>query len=380
MKLKLKHFLLVAILIFLPIFSLQADNEETKGTIFVAADEVIAGNLLAYGKNIIIDGLVSGDLIVATSNLSVSGRVEGDIIALASDINIEGEVGGNIRVIANSVNINSAVARNVIALGSQVVVGEKTKIGWDLIVAALNSNIRGIVSGSLDLYGGSIFVSAKIGENANFRIYNNKENEGLVLDKSATINGNLNYYSKKDIALKNTSVVSGEISHNNFKYNNKLEDNNWWWMRLFSILSLLFIGFILISSFPKYSRKLIFQLEQNPFRSLAWGMVIFLILPPIAILSTLTIIGIPFALVIISLWLISIFIGQSIAALILGDVLIKKVLKTNYHILFWPLLLGVIIISLLFSIPWFGWIINLLSVWLGLGSVLLYVNNKSKNI
>lgn len=380
MQLKLKHFLLIAFLVFLPIFSINADDGEEKGTIFVASDEIISGNLLAYGENIIIDGIISGDLMVLTSNLSVNGRVEGDIIALAQDIDIEGEVGGNIRVIANSVIINGAVARNVNAFGSQVILGENSKIGWDLIVAAFKSNIRGTVSGGVDAYANSIFVSAKVGENANFRIYNNKENGGLFLDKSATINGNLNYYAKNDIALSNSSVVSGEINHNNFKTSNKLKDNNWWWMRLFSILSLLFIGLIIISTLSKHSQKLIFQFKQSPTKALLWGMLSFLILPPIAIVSALTIIGIPFSLVILSLWLVSIFLGQSLAALILGDILIKKVLQTNYRSLFWPLLLGVIIISLLFSIPWFGWLINLISIWLGLGSILLYVSNKSKNI
>lgn len=380
MRLVVKHFLLITFLVFVPFFSLQADEPEIKGTIFVASDEIISGNLLAYSKNIIIDGVVSGDLIVATSNLNVSGRVEGDIIALAQDISIDGEVGGNIRVVANSVSINSVVARNVNAFGSQVVIGDKSKIGWDLIVGSVNSTVRGIVSGGVNIYGNSIFVSAKVGEHANFRVYNNKENEGLQLDKTATINGNLNYRSSKNITLSNSSVVSGEINHTKFKSSNKLSDNNWWWTRLFSILSLLFIGLIIVSLAPKYSRNVMFQFKQSPTRSILWGLIIFLILPPLFILSTLTIIGIPLALVLLSLWLVSIFVGQSLSALILGDVLIKKVLAVNYHSLFWPLLLGVIIISLLFSIPWFGWILNLLSIWLGLGSILLYVNNKSKNI
>ena len=77
MQLKLKHFLLIAFLVFLPIFSINADDGEEKGTIFVASDEIISGNLLAYGENIIIDGIISGDLIVLTSNLSVYFKILG---------------------------------------------------------------------------------------------------------------------------------------------------------------------------------------------------------------------------------------------------------------------------------------------------------------
>jgi cytoskeletal protein CcmA (bactofilin family) len=380
MKSKLSKIIILAVLLLLPIFVLKAAESENKGTIFVASDETITGNLLAAGESVIIDGVISGDLIAAANSIAVTGRIEGDIIGLAQDISIEGEVGGNIRVVGNSVFINSAISRNLNAFGSKVVIGKDARIGWDAIIGSLDSTIRGYIDGHLDSYSQKTFISGKVGKNANLRIYNKALGEGLILDKETIINGDLNYSAKNKIDLNNEAVVSGEINFKTLEKKERDSASTWLWGRLFAFLSIIFIGLIFVFIIPRYSRRFISQAKTKTGFSFLWGAAAVLIIPPLSLIIAFTIIGLPLALILISLWLAGIFIGKTMAALILGTIIVKEIFKKEQIHLFWPLLFGAIILSLLFSIPWLGWMINLTAIWLGWGSILLYIANKPKNI
>lgn len=379
MKLKFSIPIVLVALILMPIFALKADGDNKNSTVYVASDETVSGNLIAASESIIIDGLVSGDLIVAANHISVTGRVEGDIIAVGQEIAIDGEVGGNIRVVADSVTINGVITRNVNAFGSKVLIGTEARIGWDVLIAAVDSTVRGNINGSLDTYAKNNFIAGKIGKNANIRAYNPSE-PGIILDKEATVNGDLNYYAKEKFNLKNVSGVSGEVNFNQIKDNTRTPTTSWLWSRVFTLLSLLFIGLIFVAIIPKYTSQFLFEAKNRTLATFLFGAGMFLLLPPLVIVIALTIIGLPLALILSALWLAGIFIGKAMAAIIFGDVIIKNIFKRDYKHIFWPLLLGVLLLTLLFSIPWFGWIVNLVAIWLGLGSILSYVTNKSKNI
>lgn len=379
MKVKFRVVLIVLTIILIPMFALKADNSDKKSTIFVASDETVSGNLIAASESVIIDGLVSGDLIVAANHISVTGRVEGDIIAVGQEITIDGEVGGNIRVAANSVTINGSITRNLNILGSKVLIGEDARIGWDALVAAVDSTIRGNITGSLDTYAKNNFIAGKIGKNANIRAYNVNDS-GIIIDKDATVNGNFTYSARNEFDLNNTSGISGEISFNQLKNEARSPASSWLWGRVFTLLSLLFIGLIFVAIIPKFTNQFLLEAKNRTISTFLFGAGIFLLLPPLAIITALTIIGLPLALILSTLWIAGIFIGKAVAAIIIGDVVIKNILKKNYRHIFWPLLLGVILFTLLFSIPWFGWIVNLIAIWLGLGSILSYVANKPKDI
>ena len=379
MKSKFTVLTLFFLLLFIPFFALKAQNDNPKGTVFVSSEENITGNLLAAGDSIIVDGVIGGDLIVAANYITVSGRVEGDIIAIGQNINIDGEVGGNIRVIGNTIIINGNVTRNVNAFGSQVIIGDNSRIGWDVILGGIDSSIRGNVIGSLDSYSQKTFISGKIGKNTNIKIINNNE-AGLIIDQNAIINGDLNYSSKSKINLTNSENVSGEISWNQMDVRRKSPFYNWLWEIAFSFLSILFIGLFFVFITPYYSRGFILEIKNKKWKPILIGALFTLITLPLAIVVAFTIIGLPLSLILLSLWLAGLFVGKTIAAIILGELMTTKILKRSSIHLFWPLLIGAIIISLLFSIPWFGWIINLIIIWLGLGSILSYVANKPKNI
>jgi hypothetical protein len=85
---------------------------------------------------------------------------------------------------------------------------------------------------------------------------------------------------------------------------------------------------------------------------------IFLIVTPFALLLTLiTVIGIPIAMIAGMLYLVILYFGQVIAGLWIGRMLIARFRGAEAASTFFlPLLLGVLLIWFIRLIPFFGWL------------------------
>lgn len=380
MKGKITKILLFLALILLPVASLYAADAKTGDSVYISKDEIVAGNLYAAGNSITIDGNISGDLIAAAQIITVNGRIEGDIIAAAQTITINGEVGGNIRVAGNSVTLNGPVERNVNVFGSNIVLGATSKTGWDVFVAGATLESRGTIEGGLLGKVGRALISGKIAKNVNLNISENSISEGLIISPDATIAGNVVYSSKRLAQVSDKSTIGGKIEQKI----PETRENNWiaLWAgtRIYVIFSTLLVGLVLVLLGKKTTPKIIQKIEDKPFQALLPGLVIMFIIPPIALFLAFTVIGIPLALIIIALWLAAIFIAKIFTAILLGEIILHSLIKKHDARLIWSLILGVIICSLLFAIPFVGWIISLIAVWLGLGGIYLYASNQFRNL
>jgi cytoskeletal protein CcmA (bactofilin family) len=366
-------------LIAWPLSSLKAATTNAGQAVFIANNEVISGNLFAAGDSITVDGVISGDLIAGAKSITVNGRVEGDVIAAAQNITINGEVGGNVRVVGNIITINGTVARNINILGSEVILSDKARIGWDVILMASTAQIKGIIDGSLNTYCKQTIISGKIGKTATLKAYDENQAQSIIISSGAIINGDLNYTAKNKADIKTGAEISGQTNYHTPPVKEKDNITVWAWGRLFSILSMILIGLIFIFIIPKNTTKFINDLKTKPGKLLLIGVIVLLITPPLTLILALTIIGIPLAAILISIWVAVIFLAQALIAIFTGELIIKELMKIQTP-MFWSLLLGVIIISLLFSLPLVGWLINLIITALGVGSILFYVTNQFKNI
>ncbi len=380
MKSKITKILLLLALILLPLGAVKAMDTKTGNSIYVAKDEIVTGNLYAAGNTITIDGTVSGDLIAAAQTINVNGRVEGDIIAAAQTINVNGEVGGNVRVAGNAITLNGAVARNVNIFGSNLVLGPNSQIGWDVYAAGASLDARGAINGSLSGSTGRALVSGKIGKDLNLKMSENNLSEGLIISPEASVGGEVNYTAKKSAQISEKANIGGKISQTV----PQTKTNNWLavfvWAKLYAIFSALVVGLVLVFLGKKITPKILEKIEAKPLRVLLPGLVIMFILPPIALVLAFTIIGIPLALIISAWWLVAIYVAKVFTAILVGQVILKKLIKKGDPLLIWSLVLGVIICWLLFAIPFVGWILGLIAIWLGLGGIWTYASGQFKNL
>jgi cytoskeletal protein CcmA (bactofilin family) len=377
----LKIFLpLTLVVIILPVAAAKALNVKTDNSFYLAKEEITSGNLLATGKNITIDGTVSGDLIVAAQTLSVTGRVDGDIIAAAQTINVTGEVGGNVRVLGNHVSLDGPIIRNVNVVGNNFLLGRQGHVGWDVLALTAKTEIRGDIDGNLNGRTQDALIYGKIGKNINLNLSADNLNPSLVLSPESVVNGDVIYTSKTAAKVYDQATVSGNI-----KQNLPTDDEGgaflpWLWSRIFSIFAAIVVGLVLVFLLKNIVLKISENIKSQPLKMIWPGLIVMLVLPPLALLLAFTLIGLPLALIILAKWLIAIYIAKIIAATIVGWLIIKKLTKRAEPSLLWSMVLGVAVCWLLFNIPFIGWLIGLAAAWLGLGGIWIYVYHQLRNL
>lgn len=375
-----KRLLIITILLaflFIPLIGLRA--AQNNQLLLVGQNETIAGNLYHVAENVTIDGTISGDLMVVANTLVVNGRIEGDIIAIAQNITINGEVVGNVRVAGNYIAIDGLIGRNLNAFGAEILIEKNAKVGWDAVIGASTAIINGEIKGSLNGYLQKLFLSGKIGKNVDLKIHQKEGGQDLVIAKAAEIGGNFTYSTNKTINLDNINIA-GKVIYQPMKEVTSNKTNNFLGGVLFSFLSITLIGLLFIFKLKKLTDSLLLTLKNNFFPVLLKGTIFVLIIPLISLILLLTIIGIPAAIILMSLWLAGILLAKSLTAIFFGNFIVTYLFKDKKIAAIWSLMLGALVLSLLFFTPWIGWLIKLLSIWLGLGGIYFYVTNKSKNL
>lgn len=380
MKGKIAKILLFLALILLPLGVAKALDTKTGDLIFISKDEIVSGNLYAAGNTITIDGTISGDLIAVAQTININGRVEGDIIAAAQDLKINGEVGGNIRVAGNSINLNGRISRNLNAFGSNIILDTNSQVGWDALIFGETIETRGDIAGSLSGGASRSLISGKIGKNINLKMAGNNVDGNLIISPEANIAGSVIYTATKPAQISEKANISGEVQQ---KFPEIKPDNNfssWAWPKIYAIFSALIIGLVLIFLGKNITLKILKKIEEKPLRTLLPGLILMFVLPPIALFLIFTLIGIPLALIVFAWWLAAIYVAKVFTAILVGQIILQKLIKKDAVPLIWSLILGVVILWLLFAIPFIGWIISLIAIWLGLGGIWTYASNQSRNL
>ena len=225
-----------------------------------------------------------------------------------------------------------------------------------------------------------MLITGKIGKDVNLEFTGQAAAQKLTLASGATVAGNLNYTSKNTAQIDPKATVSGQINKTEPMANEKNQAMGWLWRELVNIFSAIVVGLVLICALLKITPRVMEKVETNPGKTMLHGLVIMFILPPIALLLALTIIGLPLALIIGAWWLVATYVARIVTALVIGQLILKKFFKREKTALVWPLILGVTVLWLLMSIPYLGWIFALVAIWLGLGGIYAFASNQLKNL
>jgi hypothetical protein len=169
-----------------------------------------------------------------------------------------------------------------------------------------------------------------------------------------------------------------------------------WGQALFrNLMSLLIVGLLLAWLYPRLLSGSGATLEHRPWASLGTGIltgiVFWLVMPvfsfllfAVVILVSLFSVGglfIP-ALLLMILILLAIslvflvsgsFFSKLIICQVIGQLILRGFKSPAADHRFWPWLLGLAIFIILRSIPFVGWIVNLLAVLFGLGAFVLWL-------
>jgi hypothetical protein len=410
-------------LAFVP--SAYAFDGRSDDRIVIGAGEVVNDDLYLGADEIRIEGTVNGDVMAVGSKVTVTGKITGDLWVAGREVIVNGELGDDLFAAAAAVTLGSEaqIADDVFSAGASVESEPGSTIGGTLFLGGY----QGLVSGSVveDWFGGAnrLRLEGTVGGDTklsvdtsdapglrSFMFGNNMPAmpavpAGLTFGDGAEIGGSLEYTSSNTVSVPTS--VTAEVVHKlppadqqvkqEITLERKREAGFLW--KVFKetrrLIALLLVTALVAWLLPAFIKRPAEQLKARPWRSLGIGLLGFFAVPAalliafgvvvlVAILlGALTLgelvgavlgIGLPALGLISGVYFLMLgYLPQAMVAYLGGGWFFSKVHPQTAEKVFWPAVLGVLVLGLLMAIPVLGWFIEAAAVLFGLGAIILLV-------
>jgi len=334
-------------------------------SITVFADEIkSSSNLFLFNEKINSTDEVKGDLYGFAQDINIKSIVGGDIISLGQQIDINSkQVLGNIRGAGQSIDIDVENTRNITVAGQEINIGKNTNANA-IYASGQSINFKGNTN-DLYLAGQDIVIDGTV--NGNLGI----EGENITITDKANVLGSVN------IKSSNEPVISGNIDSKDINYEKivheksfKQDDQFNLMTTVMGIITAIIVALLLFVIFKNYFYAVEKNLNSSLGKYILVGLGVLIVVPIAVILLCLTFIGIPIGLILLVLYILSMYLCPMITGITLG----QRILKGQNQYL--QVVCGVVAIKLLLLVPFISPIIWFVCIMFTLGSITMKTINK----
>lgn len=376
-------FALVLLLIPSIIFGANIGNSvkkeelktNTEGTVFTLNKKDTYNKSIFMGTytNILSEGKINGSVITASTSINNSGHISGSVISIAPNFTNSGVINKSVIGFYNNMYLNdSHIKKDLICYGNKVITNEKTVVNGDVNLYAYDVLLKGKIDGDVLVVGKSVTINGFI--KGDVKVGCNE----LVLGRDARINGSLTYESPNPIVKTDQSKVGGNIKNEDLGFKipsvqNEEESALAGFISYYGILnkiSILLIAILLFKLFPMSALKVELFTRRNVFKCLSVGAMTMLFIIPVIFILLITVVGMPVALHIASLYFDLTYIATIPTALVLGGLFIKGQNLSS------KMLTGIFVILALDFLPssFFSSVITLIANLIGIGSIVMLIS------
>jgi cytoskeletal protein CcmA (bactofilin family) len=350
-------------------------NVASGENITLAKTETVNEDYFAWGERVIVSGIVNGDAYVGGGNVIIEGEINGDLIAAGGSTNIMGKVSNDVRIAGGQVNVSGEIGGNITLLGGSLEISDSAKINGGLTAAGGNLTVFAPLGRGATFATGNTTLANQINGNVTGAVGN------LTLTSNANIRGNLVYLSDSKAQIQDGATVSGstvqkippqkeqdtEKAAKYFASANVM-------LKFILFLSALLVAFIIVKLAPRYSFAIADVVEKRPFASLAMGLATLILFPIAVVITLVTVVGIPLALISLVMFFILLYVSKIFVSLAVG----RKLAAKSGIIL--QVTIGLALYYFLTLIPVIGWIVCLITLLVGLGAIVLAKNSLYKTL
>ena len=388
----------------------------------------VNGTLMTGATNVTIRGTVNGDVITGGSTVAVTGTVKGNLFVAGGNITVNGTVENSVFFAGNSLVLgpNAKISGNLYAAGFSMELQSGSSIGRDVAAAGYQVLVDGSVGRDVHASVGAFEVSGTIGRNVSVDIAEPSQNErqmaalesipfpqvtrmllpGLHITSKAQIVGKLDYYSGVEQPSGIQSSPSGGVQYHYRAPENNTSSTEIVVSRRINIgaifagyvfnavrefLTLLLLGALAVWLCPTLLSRTAGTLRDKPLPSLGWGFLVLVVGVVALILAGITVFLLGLAVGVVTLFgLMGVVYGigfsaiglagavflalaqfgsKLVVALLIGDVILRLIRKDYSVSVFWPLLLGILLLTLFNAIPILGILVSLFSILFGFGAI-----------
>ncbi len=340
-------------------------------TVLVREGEVVDEDLYALGQQVIVQGRVTGDLVVAAGELRMVGRVEGDINGVASRAVIGGQTDGSVRLVSGEVIADGAVGQDLVVLaGSVTLDGE---VNRDLLALTNRLQVRGAVGRDVRGQMGSLNLSGRVGRDVEVALGGSSlcrrlpglpmcRGSSVSVRPTARVGGDIGYRSFEEAQVSAAAEVEGQVIRRRPTPANVTARAGARVLSFLWFLAFVVTGVALLGLLPATSIEAVAVASLRPWRAALLGLAVLVLVPIVAVLLSLSVVGLPLGLLLLALWVLGLFAGPVPAVNAVG----QRVLGDRGG-RYGGFLLGSVLWALLRLIPVLGGLVYLVTLVWGLG-------------
>ncbi len=328
----------------------------------VEADEVIAHDFYFLCRTLTVYGTIDGDMIGVASDVTIAhdGVVNGDIWVTGGQLTIRGQVGDDLRfggidldITERSEFLNEQSDVTTLALSTEI--SEGTRVPGDLLMIGYQALVYGDIGGNIDFEGQRLdirgrvdgSVDAVVGDSSveislrsiPFLPYSVRlGNYGLYMKDGAYIDGDLRYEAARQASIPRGAV--GETT----KYTRILDQvdipsaqqprtflnimKNYLIEATKDTLSLMLVGMLAMQFAPVLIVEPSIRVRHSLIPAFSWGLILFVLFFPIALLS-----------IVVSIILVAVVTLITLSALTVTVAVFLTIVNLVFFFSFWFMLL-----------------------------------------
>jgi len=347
----------------------QYGRQKGERRVLIAQNEVHEGWFFGGGDEVVIEGTVNGDAYVAGGVVEVDGTINGDLIAAGGMVVVNGKVAEHVRAAGGTIWINGEVGKDASVAGGNIRIGRKGALEGNLLAAGGTVEVGGTVGKDAHIASGDAEISGSVGGSVKF------SGNRFTIPDQGHVGGNLQAYVKdKELVKLATGGVAGNVDisiQQPTKHKEILGISAWcFWLKLFWFAGSVVVGLLLVLIAPSRVRQMGTVITKRGGEAAVWGILGVIVIPIASFILMLTLIGIPAALLVLSLFFVILYLSQFGLAVVVAQLIFALEGKGRAP-LFGALLAGMAIVEIAVMIPYLGVLVCLAGCVLGVGAILL---------
>lgn len=250
-----------------------------------------------------------------------------------------------------------AAAENttIFKIGEDVLIEEGSRVNHVLTING-QITVTGTVEGNVIAMGNSVVLTRKALVKGNVVVLGGV----LVKAKGADVQGTITEINSSNISEVITHVLSDEWE-------------GWSWVfAIFSLtifFSILIIAILMVLLIPKPIQVIAASIREETMKITLWGLLGLVLVVPLAILLTVSVIGIVLIPLEMILVVVAGLLGFIAVSQLVGRKLYALFKRPGQHIC-WETFWGLVVLWIIGWIPYIGWMIKVLALMMGLGAVI----------
>lgn len=333
----------------------------------VTFNERLDDDLYIAGGTVEVRGNVNGDVVAAGGTVGLFGPLSGGALVGGGTVTVGGPVGRSVRAAGGTVTLEGRTAADAVVAGGTISVEPGAVIGRDLVAAGGKLHVSGSVGRNALLSGGTIVISGRVGGDVDASAGE------IILLPTGRIQGRLRYAADQGVEIQPGAQVAGGVERIPLPpAPQRIYPAAFGFFgRVLELLWLLAIGVVALLAAPRGVTRVVERVRTQFGPSLLTGFVLMVVVPVAALVVAFTVVGIALSAIGVLLYLATLYAGQIFTAAWLGDRILHGVRRGPGATVspYATLILGTIVLVVLVTVPFVGWLIRLVALAVGFGAL-----------